>query len=256
MAFPRLRETMEAGDLVLSAWSGLTDPMVHEALARSPFDAVTFDMQHGLHDLASVREGIARVALLGKPAIVRLALEDRANAARFLDFGASAVVMPMIEGADDARAFVEAVKYPPLGLRSFGPGRAAELHGYASAVDYTAAANAGTLAFAMIETRAAMDNLGAILSLDGLDGVFVGPSDLSIALSGTGTLDTGSEAAVFAIQAIAEAAQARGKLAAIYAVTPDEARLYASFGYRLVCIASDLGFLKAGAFAVEEAVRG
>ena len=255
MALPGLRALLGEGGFVLSAWSSLADAHVHEAMLRAPFDALTFDVQHGLHDLRSVEAGITRATLLGKPSLVRLPIEDRAGAARMLDLGASAVIMPMIESVEDALRFVEAVKYAPLGSRSFGPTRAVDLHGYAGATAYTAVANRETLALAMIETAGAMDNLEAILGIEGLDGVFVGPSDLSIALSGTGTWDPQGSTADAAIRRIAEAALSAGKIAAIYAAGVDEARRYRAHGYALVCVGSDIGIFKAAAAALATAVK-
>ncbi|MEC5291739.1 aldolase/citrate lyase family protein [Aurantimonas sp. C2-6-R+9] len=256
MALPRLRDRLGEGGFVVSAWLGLIDPVVHEAFLRADFDAVTFDAQHGLHDTASLRAGIERAVLLGKPALVRLPIEDRALAARLLDFGASAVMMPMIETADEARAFVAVAKYPPFGQRSYGPTRAGELHGYADRADYVTDARNETLAFAMIETGASVANLEAILAVDGLDGVFVGPSDLSIALSGDGTLDPRGAQAEAAIKRIAAATSAAGKIATIYAATPEDAKRYREYGYRLVCVSSDQAVIAAGARALAEAVRG
>ncbi|KQT53236.1 hypothetical protein ASG43_18615 [Aureimonas sp. Leaf454] len=255
MALSTLRDHLADDGFVLSSWCGLRDPAVHEALIRSSFDAITFDMQHGVQDVASLELGIGRAAMLGKPALVRLALEDRANAARSLDFGASGVVMPMIGSAEEARIFAEAVKYAPLGSRSYGPTRAVEVHGLAGGRDYMRTANRDTLALAMIETRSAVDALDEILDVEAIDGVFVGPSDLSIALSGRGELDPYSEANSAAIRRIAEAARRRGKLAAIYALNAEDARRYRSDGYRLVCVASDVGLLKSAAAALVEAVR-
>lgn len=256
MALPRLRDRLGEGGFVVSAWLGLTDPVVHEAFLRADFDAVTFDVQHGLHDTASLRAGIERAVLLGKPALVRVPIKDRALAARVLDFGASAVMMPMIETADEARAFVAVAKYPPLGQRSYGPTRAGELHGYADRADYVADARSETLAFAMIETGASVANLEAILAVGGLDGVFVGPSDLSIALSGDGTLDPHGAKAEAAIKRIAAATSAAGKIATIYAGTPEDAKRYRQYGYRLVCVGSDQGMVVAGAKSLAETVRG
>jgi 4-hydroxy-2-oxoheptanedioate aldolase len=255
MAISTLRELLAGDGFVLSSWSGLRDPAVHEALIRSPFDAITFDVQHGVQDVASIEAGIGRAAMLGKPAIVRLALEDRANAARSLDFGASAVVMPMIGSVEEARAFADAVKYQPLGSRSFGPTRAVEVHGLASGRDYMASANRQTLALGMIETRGALAALDEILAVEGIDGVFVGPSDLSIALSGNGQLDPYSEANAAAIRRIAEAARRVGKLAAIYALNAEDARRYREEGYRLVCVSSDVGLLKSAAASLVQTVR-
>lgn len=254
MPLPALRSRFADG-FVLSAWSSLTDPAVHAALLGAPFDAVLFDMQHGLHDTASIAAGVAVAGRFGKPAIVRVPVEDRAMAARALDFGASAVVMPMIETAQDAARFVSVVKYPPGGLRSFGPARALGVHGYASYDDYTAVANTETLAFAMIETRAALDNLDAIAAVEGLDGFFVGPSDLSIALSAQGRRDPESPECVEAIKEILAIARSAGRIAGIYAAGLNDARAYRDLGFGLVCVASDVGILAAAAADLAGAIR-
>ncbi|KAB0680886.1 HpcH/HpaI aldolase family protein [Aureimonas leprariae] len=254
MPLPSLRDALGSG-LVVSGWSSLIDPLVHEALLRAPFDAIMLDMQHGLHDLKSVSQAVAVAGALGKPAIVRVPVDDRATVSRALDLGASAVIMPMIETVEDARRFVSVAKYPPLGLRSYGPARALDVHGYDSPADYAASANRETLSFAMIETRAALDDLEAILAIDGLDGVFVGPSDLSIALAGDGTRNPESAECVAAIERVAKVAELAGKIAAIYAASVGEARRYRDFGYRLVCVSSDIAMLKAAAVDIAKAVR-
>ncbi|MEF2550588.1 aldolase/citrate lyase family protein [Aurantimonas sp. A2-1-M11] len=256
MALPRLRSRLGDGGFVLSSWLGIPEPLVHEAFLRADFDAATFDVQHGLLDVASLRDGIERAVLLGRPALVRLPIEDRSLAARCLDFGATGLIMPMIETAEDARAFVSVVKYPPTGLRSYGPTRAAQLHGYDDRNAYVPEARTETLAFAMIETSAALDNLPEILAIDGLDGVFVGPSDLSIALSGNGTLDPRSETTESAIRQIAASAASADKIAAIYAATPQDVQRYRGYGYRLACVGSDFGVLAAGAAALAKAAAG
>ena len=255
MALFDLRDALSEGRCVLSAWLGLTDPVVQEIFLRAGFDAVTFDTQHGLLDTGSLRDGIALAVHLGKPALVRLPVEDRALAARALDFGASAVIMPMIETVDDARAFVAVAKYPPLGQRSFGPTRAAELHGYGDRADYVGDARSRTLAFAMIETARAVSSLEEILAIEGLDGVFVGPSDLSIALSGDGTLDPRGETCEAAIRRIVAAAHTHGKIAGIYAGTPDDVKRYRALGYRLICVGSDSGVIANGARSLAAASR-
>jgi 4-hydroxy-2-oxoheptanedioate aldolase len=255
MALFNLRGALAQGRCVLSSWLGLNDPVVQETFLRAGFDAVTFDMQHGLLDTGSLRDGIALAVHLGKPALVRLPVADRALASRALDFGASAVIMPMIETVDDARAFVAVAKYPPLGQRSYGPTRAAELHGYDDRADYVGDARSQTLAFAMIETGRALASLEDILAIDGLDGVFVGPSDLSIALSGDGTLDPRGAANEAAIGRIVAAAEAHGKIAGIYAGTPEDVKRYRALGYRLVCVGSDFGVIAVGAQSLADASR-
>ncbi len=255
MPLPTLRNRLGEGGFVLSAWLATVDPHVHECFARAGFDALTLDVQHGLHDFTSIKAGIERAVLLGIPALVRLPIEDRALAARALDCGASGVIMPMIETVEDARLFVDAVRYPPLGRRSYGPTRAAQLHSYTDRNQYVPDARAQTLAFAMIETSSAVENLEAILAIDGLDGVFVGPSDLSIALSGDGTLDPNGDKAEAAITRISELTASAGKIAAIYALTTDDARRYRAKGYRYVCVGSDFGVITAGAAALASAAR-
>ncbi len=246
MPLPDLRARLANGP-VLSAWSALVDPVVHEAMVRSSFDAITFDMQHGLHDTASVAAGLSVAAMLGKPAIVRVPIEARATVSRVLDFGASGVILPMIETAADARRLASVAKYPPLGLRSYGPTRAVDAHGYATAADYTRAANAETLAFAMIETRAALDDLETIAAVDGLDGFFVGPSDLSIALSADGTRDVNSSECEAAIRRVLTVARTAKKFTGIYAVGVADARAYRDLGFDLVAVSSDVNLLKLAA---------
>ena len=247
---------MGEGGFVLSSWTHLPEPLVAETFLRAGFDAITLDAQHGLHDENSLQLGIERAALLGRPSIVRLPVDGRALASRVLDFGASGVIMPMIETADDARALVSVAKYPPLGLRSYGPARAGQLHGYASGSDYVKDTRGGVVALAMIETARAVAELDAILAVEGLDGVFVGPSDLSIALSGNGTLNVRGEQAQEAIADIAKRTLAAGKIPGIYALSPEDTQQYRGLGYRYVCVGSDHGVLAAGAAELARAARG
>ncbi|MCW4114443.1 aldolase/citrate lyase family protein [Aurantimonas sp. MSK8Z-1] len=251
-----LRAAFADDGFVLCAWSLTKDPVTAEAMLRAGFDAITFDMQHGLHDVASMEAGIARAVMLGRPALVRVPVGDLATAARALDFGGCGVIMPMIGNAEDARQLAAAVKYPPVGQRSCGPMRAMQLHGVASSADYIARANRETMAFAMIETASALGELDAILSIEALDGVFVGPSDLSIALSPTATLGPTAPETDAAIRRIGEASMAAGKVAAIYCITPEDAQRYRSYGYRLCCLSSDAAFLQSAAAAQARAARG
>ena len=236
--FGTLRRRLTAREFLAFGWSSLPDATIVELLARSALDGVLLDMQHGLHDLRSVEEGVARSAMLGKPTLVRVPVADPASVSRVLDCGANGVVMPMIEGAEDARALVQAVKYPPLGRRSFGPARAVNLHGFASGSAYFEAANDGVLAIAMIETPRSYRDLDAILAVEGLDGVFVGPADLSISLSG-GKLAYDGPQVREAIIDIGKRVRAAGKFSALYTFNPREARQARDEGYDIACVSSD-----------------
>jgi len=161
----------------------------------------------------------------------------------------------MINCLDDARAFAAAMKYPPVGGRSWGPFRAMALKGAASNQAYLESANAETLALAMVETRQAVDNLDQILAVDGIDGVLVGPSDFSIAWSGGQTIDPNLEEMRGAIADIAGKALEAGKIAAIFAVDGDMAKRYQAMGYRLIALSSDAGYLTVGAKALIASAR-
>ena len=134
-------------------------------------------------DLAGLATGIAAVRQGGSAPIVRVPLGDFAMVSRVLDFGAEGIIAPMINTAADARAFAAAAKFPPIGERSWGPHRATMLAGIADQKDYLANANDNIVTLAMIETRTALANIDAIAATPGIDGLFLGPSDLSIALS-------------------------------------------------------------------------
>ena len=250
-----LAARLRAGETLLTAWSAIPDALVAETCARAGFDAVTLDMQHGFHGVDSVLRGIAAARLGGASAIVRIPVGDFAFASRALDMGASAVIAPMINSVDDARAFAAAMKYPPVGGRSWGPFRAMALHGVATNQAYLESANADTLALAMVETREAVDILDRILAVDGIDGVLVGPSDFSIAWSGGQTIDPNLEAMSGTIGDIAGKTLEAGKIPSIFAVDGDMAKRYQAMGYRLIALASDGGYLTAGAKALIASAR-
>src|SRR5947199_92613 len=166
----KLAKALRAGG-VYSAWVGINDSQVAEALAREDFDAVTIDMQHGSYDSVGAARAILSVALAGKPTVVRIPVGDFATASRLVDAGAAGVIAPMINSLADARAFADFMKFPPLGRRSWGPRACGPLSGFAGPA-YLHEANAITLAIAMIETREALAALDDILGVDGIDGVF------------------------------------------------------------------------------------
>jgi 4-hydroxy-2-oxoheptanedioate aldolase len=242
-----------ARPFILSAWANLPGAYHHENMLRAGFDALTVDLQHGLCTLADVAEAVVRARLLDRPAFARVPIGDLAAAARCADFGVEGIVLPMIETVADAESFVRAVKYPPLGLRSYGPSRAAQMLGLENRA-YFEAANERVLALAMIETAPAYAALDAILAVDGLDGVFVGPSDLSLAL-GAATPEPTAERTEEAVRAIAEAAKRANRIASIYAISVEDARRYRDYGYGIVCLSSDAGLLQQASAAACAAVR-
>jgi len=242
-----LRARLEAGETLYTAWSAIPDPLVAELLARADYDAVTLDMQHGAHSTDSVMRGVAAVKLTEKPAIVRVPVGRNDMASRALDFGASAVIAPMVNSLEDARAFAAAMKFPPAGERSWGPTRAFTLHGLTDPQAYLKSANRDTLAIAMVETRAALGVLDEVLGLVGIDGVFVGPSDFSIALSDGARVDVTNPEMLAAAEDIARRAHSAGKVPCAYALSGENARRFRDMGFRLIAVGSDGECLKRGA---------
>ncbi len=250
---PSLAAKLRGGPL-FAAWVVAPEPAVIEALLREDFGGAVLDMQHGGFDIAKAAAGVASCALFGKPALVRVPVGDFATASRMLDAGAGAIIAPMINSAEEARRLVGFTKYPPTGERSWGPGRVTTLSGGLDGPDYLGRANAMQLTIAMIETRAALDNVDAILAVEGIDGVFVGPSDLSIGLSG-GTLDPSSAKVDAALDRIAASAERAGKLAGIFCFTGVQAKAMVGRGFGLNTIATDLLLLRAAARSELAAAR-
>ena len=250
----KLAAKLAAGGDALCAWVTVSEPAVAEWLAREAFDAVALDMQHGAIDFAGAMRSILNVTLAGKPSIVRVPVGGFALASQLLDAGASGILAPMINSGDDARRFVEFTKFPPLGQRSWGPRTALPLSGL-DATTYLNAANAMAQAIAMIETRAALDALDDILAVEGLDGVYVGPSDLSIAMSQGQRVEPRAPALMAEARRIAERAAAHGKYAAMFCFDGVDARAMLALGYRLCTIASDHALMRSAAQAELAAAR-
>ena len=243
-----LARRLRAGETVHCGWATLGLPMLAEMLAREGFPAVSCDNQHGLFNVQSTLEGIAAIRAGGSAPMVRVPLGDFAMVSRALDFGAEGIIAPMINTPEDARAFAAAAKFPPVGERSWGPARAMMLNGL-SMNDYLKQANDETVTFAMIETRTALANLDAILATPGIDGVFIGPSDLSITLSNGQSLDPFSKDVDAVCEKVSKAAKNAGKIAGAYTANAERANFHAGLGYRFLAVGSDAGFFRGGTLA-------
>ncbi|MEP1290962.1 MAG: aldolase/citrate lyase family protein, partial [Nitratireductor sp.] len=176
-------------------------------------------------------------------------------ASRALDLGAEAVIAPMINSLDDARRFAAAMKYPPVGQRSWGPTFAMPRRGPQDGQEWLQSQNGATTAFAMIETREALAALDDILAVPGIDGVFVGPSDFSIAWSGGARFDPGLDDMMDAIADIAARAARAGKLAGIYVVDPALCGRYRAMGYGLFALGSEHVYVARGIESLLDAAR-
>jgi 4-hydroxy-2-oxoheptanedioate aldolase len=250
-----LAHRLHAGETMFSGWCGLPYPLVAETIGREGFAAVVLEAQHGLWDVAALLTGVAAVRQAGAAPIVRVPVGDFALVSRVLDFGAEGIIAPMINDAADARAFVAAAKYPPIGERSWGPHRVTALAGLADQSVYLREANDHVITLAMIETRTALANLEAIIDTPGIDGLFLGPSDLSIALSDGKSLDPLSKDVERELDRIVAAAQSAKKIPGAYCHSADRAVALAKRGMRFLAVMSDLAMLRAGAAAALKVLR-
>jgi 4-hydroxy-2-oxoheptanedioate aldolase len=251
-----LARRLAAGETVYTGWCALPAPIVAESIAREGFNTVTIDQQHGLWDTAATAVAIASIRAAGAAPIVRIPLGTFAVASRSLDFGAEGIIAPMINTVADAKAFVGAAKFPPLGERSWGPTRAMTLAGLTDPKQYLVEANAATVTLAMIETKTAMANLDAIAAVPGIDVLFVGPSDLSIGLTDGKELDPHSATVDKALDQIVTACNKAGKIAGLYCANAERAVACAKRGVRFMAVGSDLGFLRAGTAAQLKVLKG
>ncbi|MGY2051098.1 HpcH/HpaI aldolase family protein [Methylobacterium sp. JK268] len=255
-AVAALAARVREGTPLLSAWCGIPEPAVAGLLAaETGFDAVTLDMQHGGFDVASVARTVPLIAARGKPTLVRMTVDPHSVASQLLDAGVSGVIAPMVNSVEEARSFVSFAKYPPVGARSWGPLAALALSGLPQE-QYLKEANGFSLALAMVETREALDAVDAILGVEGLDGIFIGPSDLSIALSGGAALDPGGSVVRAALDHAKVRARAAGKTIGVYAHSPARGHELMREGFDLVALMGDGALLHLGAQAAIREVRG
>jgi 4-hydroxy-2-oxoheptanedioate aldolase len=245
----RARALLSEGKTVLNGWSVLPGAFVAEIMGSLGWDVLTIDAQHGIigySDMVAMLQAISRFDLTP---MVRLAGNDPVLIGQALDAGAMGVICPLVNSAEEAGRFVSACRYPPYGYRSSGATRAMIYAGF----DYGAHANAEILKFAMIETSEALDRVEEIAAVEGLDGLYVGPSDLSLALGGSQGFDKAEPAMIDAYEKIVSACRRNGLTAGIHTASPAFASRMAEMGFRFITLVGDLNFLLAGRSVVTEA---
>jgi 4-hydroxy-2-oxoheptanedioate aldolase len=230
----------------LFSWMSMAGTQLAAQMARLPIEGVCLDLQHGMMGFSDATGMIAAINAASRSAIVRVLWNDPGLVGQCLDAGAAAVIAPMVNSRAQAEALVHAAKYPPMGGRSWGGYTATQASGL-TAAQYLKQANGMTKVFAMIETEAALDAVEEIASVPGLDGLFVGPSDLSIALSHGAELNRVSEKNLVAMKRIAAAAQKNNLIAGAFAGTSDIVKTYQAMGYSFMAAAVDVELLQAGA---------
>lgn len=249
----RVRQMWEAGEAVVNGWCAIPSGFVAERMAHMGWDSLVIDTQHGLIDYQAMVDMLTAISTTAVTPMVRVPWNDPAAIMKALDAGAYGIICPMINDAEAAARFVGACRYAPQGYRSSGPIRA-ELYG---GPDYHARANGTVLALAMIETREALGNLDAILATPGLDGVYVGPSDLSLTLGLAPGQDKTDPSLLDAFAHILAGCARHGVKAGVHAGSTGYARRMLSMGFNLVSPGGDTVFLDmAGKQAVAEMRAG
>lgn len=231
-----LKARFAKGEKAINGWCAIPSAVVAEIIGRAGFDMVTVDLQHGLIDYPMALSMCQVLQGLPAPVLARVPWNEPGIIAKVLDAGFSGLICPMVNTEADARALVQAARYAPLGGRSFGPTRANMVHG----AGYVKSANDTVLVLAMVETRQALDNLDAILSVDGIDGVYVGPSDLGLSLGYEPTLDPSAPEVLAAIAEIGARAKARGKVAGCHCGSVDMVRRVQGLGFDFGSLLTDV----------------
>lgn len=250
-----LRSRLASGEPFLFSWMSVPSAELAGQVARLPFDGVCLDMQHGMIGFSDAVAMIAAINAAGRPALVRSLWNDPATPGQAFDAGAACVIAPMVNTRREAEALVRAAKYPPMGSRSWGGYTALQATELAPA-DYLRQANRLTMVFAMIETVEALDNVEDIAATPGLDGLFVGPSDLSIALSRGAGIDRGGEVTLAAMTRISAAARKAGIVAGAFGGTADFIRSYTKLGFTFLAAAVEVDLMQAGAEELRRSLAG
>lgn len=231
-----------ANEPVLNGWLSIACPFTAEIMAAQGYDCVTIDLQHGLVGYEAATAMLQALRGSAVTPLARVPWLDPAAIMKMLDAGAYGVICPMINNRAEAERLVSYVRYPPNGVRSFGPTRA----NFSAGPDYGEHANREVICLAMIETPEAMANADEILATPGLDGVYIGPADLTLGLTGrkyrTG-FDREEPEMVDAIQTILRKAHAAGVRACLHNGSPAYAAKAIGWGFDLVTISNDVRLL-------------
>jgi 4-hydroxy-2-oxoheptanedioate aldolase len=250
----RLKTLWKAGKPAVNGWLSIASKFTAEIMAEQGYDALTIDLQHGLIGYEAATGMLQAMRASGVVPMARVPWLDAGDVMKALDAGAYGVICPMINTAEEAARLVSYVRYPPKGTRSFGPTRAL----FSAGSDYAQHADDEVLCFAMIETEQALRNVDAIVATPGLDGIYIGPADLTLALTGrkyrTG-FDREEPEMVDAICDVLERAHRAGIRAGLHNGTPAHAARAVGWGFDLVTISNDVRLLAGAAQQSVQSLR-
>ncbi|HEX7097081.1 MAG TPA: aldolase/citrate lyase family protein [Acidimicrobiales bacterium] len=250
MSSNRLRERLARGDTAIGGWCSIGSPLTTELLATAGLDYVCIDLQHGASGSDTLVAQLLAVSRTPATPVVRVPANDAAWIGKALDLGAEAVIVPMVEDVDAAARAAAACRYPPAGVRSFGPTRA-RLFLNEHPTDVV---NRQVQCFVMIETVLGVERAAAITATEGVDGVYVGPSDLAVSIGAApGSADDELEKL---IESVRRACIDNGVVAGIHAMDGADARRRIEQGFSMVTVGTDAGLFRAAITRAMREARG
>ncbi|MDA8822652.1 aldolase/citrate lyase family protein [Candidatus Pelagibacter bacterium] len=249
----KLKELFKKGKPIINTWLSVPSSFSAEVMANQGWDSVTIDMQHGLIDYPNAVNMLQAISTTNTTPMARVNWNEPGQIMKILDAGCYGVICPMVSNREEAEKFVQACQYPPNGYRSFGPIRA-KIYGGS---DYHEQADNEILKLAMIETKEALEKLDEILDTPNLDGIYIGPADLSLSVGEEPGFDKPENSKTYKeILRILEAAKKRNLLTGIHNSTPEYAKKMIDKGFNLVTVGSDSRYIISGAKTDLEKLKG
>ena len=249
----KLKQIFKEKKFVVNGWLQIPSSFSAEVMAHQGWDSLTIDMQHGVIDYPNALQMLQAISTTDVVPMARVNWNEPGQIMKILDAGCYGVICPMVSNKQEAKNFVQACQYPPNGYRSFGPVRASIYGGG----DYAKYADQEILKLAMIETKESLEKLDEILDTPNLDGVYVGPADLSLAVGEEPGFDKAENTDAYKeILRILESAKKRNLITGIHNGTAEYAQKMIDKGFDLVTVGSDSRYITAGAKSDLEKLKG
>ena len=243
----KLKKLFKEGKAAINGWIEIPSSYSAETMAHQGWDSLTIDMQHGAVSQSDILQIFQAISTTDVVPMARLNWNEPGQIMKVLDYGAYGIICPMVSNKSQAEKFVQACMYPPKGYRSFGPTRGFMYGGN----DYVDHANDEILKIAMIETKEALNELDKIMKTPGLDGVYIGPADLSLAIGEKPGFDKPEKHPTYEqISNIIDHAKKNNLVAGIHNATPEYAKKMIDIGFQIVTVGSDKIFMSEGAKSI------
>ena len=248
----KLKKLFKEGKAAINGWIEIPSSYSAEVMAHQGWDSLTIDMQHGAVSQSDILQIFQAISTTEVVPMARLNWNEPGQIMKVLDYGAYGIICPMVSNRSQAEKFVQACMYPPKGYRSFGPTRGFMYGGN----DYVDHANDEILKIAMIETKEALNELDKIMSTPGLDGVYIGPADLSLAIEEKPGFDKPDDHPTYEkVLNILNYAKKNNIVAGIHNATPEYAKKMINIGFQIVTVGSDRIFMSDGAKSIISSIK-